>query len=213
MSSLVSILYVQSVFGIARTLFLVVLLAMGSTFIHADMRRLVLQPVERMVTRVKEMAEDPLGQATLNRNKRQQELQQQQFLSSADGAGSADSGGLRLSMKGGMTFNSRKSEVSLTGAMQGGDVRFSGAGADMGKGGAGGKAWQQQQQLVLVHAEAGIGSDAGGAAAGGWVAVKASRLAAWAAQVQQSRVWRGTAAALKKVRYLSGRVMPLFPLC
>jgi len=48
------------VYGIARTLFLVCLLALGSYLIHSDTYRLVLQPVQRMVERVREMAEDPL---------------------------------------------------------------------------------------------------------------------------------------------------------
>jgi hypothetical protein len=48
------------VYGIARTLFLVCLLGLGSFLIHADTYRLVLQPVQRMVERVREMAEDPL---------------------------------------------------------------------------------------------------------------------------------------------------------
>lgn len=47
-------------YGIARTLFLVCLLALGSYLIHSDTYRLVLQPVQRMVERVREMAEDPL---------------------------------------------------------------------------------------------------------------------------------------------------------
>jgi hypothetical protein len=55
----------QSIFGICRTLFLVILLALGANFIHKDTRRLVLLPVERMVSRVKDMAEDPLRQGTM----------------------------------------------------------------------------------------------------------------------------------------------------
>ena len=189
---LASLLCVQSVFGIARTLFLVVLLALGSSFIHADMKRLVLQPVERMVTRVKEMAEDPLGQATLNRNKKQQE--QQQFMSSADGAVSTDGSGGRFSVKGAVTFNGRKSEASIAGSTLGLGMRLGGA---EGMGAVGGKA--HQQQLVLVHAEAAGGSDGGATEAGGWVAVKATRLAAWAARVRQSRAWMVVAPTLKKV--------------
>eukprot|EP00879_Flechtneria_rotunda_P029960 GHRR01032430.1.p1 GENE.GHRR01032430.1~~GHRR01032430.1.p1 ORF type:complete len:567 (+),score=192.97 GHRR01032430.1:174-1703(+) len=53
-------LQAQSVYGIARTLFLVCLLATGAMLIHRDTYRLVLQPVQRMVERVREMAEDPL---------------------------------------------------------------------------------------------------------------------------------------------------------
>jgi len=56
---------VSSLLSLTRTLFLVMLLAAGSYFIHLDTRRLVLQPVERMVERVREMAEDPLTQANL----------------------------------------------------------------------------------------------------------------------------------------------------
>ncbi len=55
----------SSLLSLARTLFLVMLLAAGSYFIHLDTRRLVLRPVERMVERVREMAEDPLLQANL----------------------------------------------------------------------------------------------------------------------------------------------------
>eukprot|EP00878_Enallax_costatus_P013361 GHUV01013968.1.p1 GENE.GHUV01013968.1~~GHUV01013968.1.p1 ORF type:complete len:1219 (+),score=478.50 GHUV01013968.1:437-4093(+) len=50
----------QSLYGIARTFFLACLLAIGAMLIHKDTFRLVLQPVQRMVERVKEMAEDPL---------------------------------------------------------------------------------------------------------------------------------------------------------
>lgn len=50
----------QSVYGIARTMFLACLLAVGAMLIHQDTFKLVLQPVQRMVERVKEMAEDPL---------------------------------------------------------------------------------------------------------------------------------------------------------
>lgn len=50
----------QSLYGIARTMFLASLLAVGAMLIHQDTYRLVLQPVQRMVERVKEMAEDPL---------------------------------------------------------------------------------------------------------------------------------------------------------
>lgn len=50
----------QSVYGIARTMYLACLLAVGAMLIHQDTYKLVLQPVQRMVERVKEMAEDPL---------------------------------------------------------------------------------------------------------------------------------------------------------
>lgn len=63
-------LQAQSIFGMARTLFLVCLLALGAYFIHHDTRRLVLDPVERMVERVREMAEDPLTQATIHHIKK-----------------------------------------------------------------------------------------------------------------------------------------------
>jgi hypothetical protein len=55
----------QSIYGIARTLFLACLLAAGAMLIHSDTYRLVLQPVQRMVERVREMAEDPLLQAAV----------------------------------------------------------------------------------------------------------------------------------------------------
>lgn len=53
---------VASLLSLARTLFLVLLLAAGSYYLHADTHALVLRPVERMVERVREMAEDPLMQ-------------------------------------------------------------------------------------------------------------------------------------------------------
>jgi hypothetical protein len=53
------------VYGIARTMFLACLLAAGAMLIHQDTFRLVLQPVQRMVERVREMAEDPLMQAAV----------------------------------------------------------------------------------------------------------------------------------------------------
>jgi hypothetical protein len=53
---------VASLLSLARTLFLVLLLAAGAAALSLDSRRLVLQPVERMVDRVREMAEDPLRQ-------------------------------------------------------------------------------------------------------------------------------------------------------
>jgi hypothetical protein len=54
---------VSSLLSLARTLFLVLLLAAGAAALSLDSRRLVLRPVERMVDRVREMAEDPLRQA------------------------------------------------------------------------------------------------------------------------------------------------------
>jgi hypothetical protein len=59
------LLLLQSVYGIARTMFLACLLAAGAMLIHQDTFRLVLQPVQRMVERVREMAEDPLMQAAV----------------------------------------------------------------------------------------------------------------------------------------------------
>lgn len=55
-------------YGIARTLFLVCLLGLGSFLIHSDTYRLVLHPVQRMVERVREMAEDPLMLAAARSN-------------------------------------------------------------------------------------------------------------------------------------------------
>lgn len=69
--------------SLARTLFLVLLLAAGSYFIHRDTRRLVLRPVERMVGRVREMAEDPLMQVRMKSGK----LIMPQLLVTAIGAG------------------------------------------------------------------------------------------------------------------------------
>jgi hypothetical protein len=63
--SLIPALLLQSVYGIARTMFLACLLAAGAMLIHQDTFRLVLQPVQRMVERVREMAEDPLLQAAV----------------------------------------------------------------------------------------------------------------------------------------------------
>jgi hypothetical protein len=45
----------------ARSLFLVVLLMASSQLIHSDTRRLVLEPVERMIQRVREMTDNPLA--------------------------------------------------------------------------------------------------------------------------------------------------------
>jgi hypothetical protein len=51
----------QALLGIARSLFLVLLLTLSSQLIHSDTRRLVLEPVERMIQRVKEMTDNPLA--------------------------------------------------------------------------------------------------------------------------------------------------------
>lgn len=62
---LIAFTVTQSLLAVIRTLFLVVILALGVIFVHRDTQLLVLQPIERMMERVKEMAENPLTQATL----------------------------------------------------------------------------------------------------------------------------------------------------
>jgi hypothetical protein len=78
------LLPLQSVYGIARTMFLACLLAAGAMLIHQDTFRLVLQPVQRMVERVREMAEDPLMQAAVR-------ISPAPALPSSSGAGGTDS--------------------------------------------------------------------------------------------------------------------------
>ena len=47
--------------NIARSVFIIVLLVLGAYFLNRDSRQLVLQPIERMLQRVQEMAENPLA--------------------------------------------------------------------------------------------------------------------------------------------------------
>ncbi|GIL51039.1 hypothetical protein Vafri_7149 [Volvox africanus] len=54
---------VSAVLNIARSLFIIVLLVMGAFFLNRDSRNLVLMPIERMLQRVQEMAENPLALA------------------------------------------------------------------------------------------------------------------------------------------------------
>ncbi|GIM03026.1 hypothetical protein Vretimale_7833 [Volvox reticuliferus] len=54
---------VAAVLNIARSLFIIVLLVMGAYFLNRDSRNLVLMPIERMLQRVQEMAENPLALA------------------------------------------------------------------------------------------------------------------------------------------------------
>lgn len=43
-----------------RSLFLLMLFGLGAYFLNHDTRRLVLKPIERMVQRLQDMAENPL---------------------------------------------------------------------------------------------------------------------------------------------------------
>jgi hypothetical protein len=47
--------------NISRTLFIMVLLLVGSMMFNADANRLVLEPIERMSEKVKLLATNPLG--------------------------------------------------------------------------------------------------------------------------------------------------------
>lgn len=50
----------QAILNLARSLFLVLLFALGAYFINRDTRQLVLVPIERMVAIVQDMAQNPL---------------------------------------------------------------------------------------------------------------------------------------------------------
>ncbi|EFJ49622.1 hypothetical protein VOLCADRAFT_89530 [Volvox carteri f. nagariensis] len=54
---------VSAMLNIARSLFIIALLVMGAFFLNRDSRNLVLMPIERMLQRVQEMAENPLAMA------------------------------------------------------------------------------------------------------------------------------------------------------
>jgi hypothetical protein len=53
-----------SILNIARTLFVCVVLAIGSIILTSDANRLVLVPIERMLEKVKMIAKDPLAAAS-----------------------------------------------------------------------------------------------------------------------------------------------------
>lgn len=50
----------QAILNIMRSLFLLMLFGLGAYFLNHDTRRLVLKPIERMVQRLQDMAENPL---------------------------------------------------------------------------------------------------------------------------------------------------------
>ena len=50
----------ESIINIARTLFIVVILALGSILFTQDAQRLVLDPLERMIEKVRLIAQNPL---------------------------------------------------------------------------------------------------------------------------------------------------------
>lgn len=51
----------QSIMNISRTVFIMILLLVGSMMFNADANRLVLEPIERMSEKVKLLATNPLG--------------------------------------------------------------------------------------------------------------------------------------------------------
>ena len=50
----------ESIINIARTLFIVIILALGSILFTQDAQRLVLDPLERMIEKVRLIAQNPL---------------------------------------------------------------------------------------------------------------------------------------------------------
>ncbi|KXZ49182.1 hypothetical protein GPECTOR_22g772 [Gonium pectorale] len=54
---------VQAMLNIARSLFIIALLVSGAYMLNRDSRNLVLLPIERMIQRMQEMAENPLAMA------------------------------------------------------------------------------------------------------------------------------------------------------
>ncbi|KAG2449913.1 hypothetical protein HYH02_000019 [Chlamydomonas schloesseri] len=51
----------SSILNMARSLFIIILLVTGAYFLNRDSRNLVLLPIERMIQRLQEMAENPLA--------------------------------------------------------------------------------------------------------------------------------------------------------
>ncbi len=51
----------QSIMNISRTIFIMILLLVGSMMFNADANKLVLEPIERMSEKVKLLATNPLG--------------------------------------------------------------------------------------------------------------------------------------------------------
>ncbi len=51
----------QSIMNISRTIFIMILLLLGSIIFNSDANKLVLEPIERMSERVKLLASNPLG--------------------------------------------------------------------------------------------------------------------------------------------------------
>ena len=51
----------ESLINIFRTIFVIILLTVGSYYFNKDARRLILDPIERITEKVKIMASDPLA--------------------------------------------------------------------------------------------------------------------------------------------------------
>lgn len=52
---------IESLINIFRTVFVIILLTVGSYYFNKDARRLILDPIERITEKVKIMASDPLA--------------------------------------------------------------------------------------------------------------------------------------------------------
>ena len=52
---------IESLINIFRTIFVIILLTVGSYYFNKDARRLILDPIERITEKVKIMASDPLA--------------------------------------------------------------------------------------------------------------------------------------------------------
>ena len=56
----------KAILSIVRTLFLVILLSVAAIFLSKDSSELILNPLERMLAKVKKIAENPLDAARIS---------------------------------------------------------------------------------------------------------------------------------------------------
>ena len=56
----------NAILSIVRTLFLVILLSVAAIFLSKDSSELILNPLERMLAKVKKIAENPLDAARIS---------------------------------------------------------------------------------------------------------------------------------------------------
>lgn len=55
---------IEGIIGLSRTTFICIVLAIGSIFFSSDANNLVLNPIERMLEKVKFIAKNPLAAAS-----------------------------------------------------------------------------------------------------------------------------------------------------